>query len=243
LDRRPPPQLPDAASVSEVAEPFGETLDAMSEWIRRFIVFPPERSRQQADCMALWAAHTHAFEAADVTPYIDVYSAVAGEGKSTLLEVMELLVWSPVKASSVTPAAIYRALAGHKPHTLLIDEVDQQSWNATLRQVLNAGYKRRGGYVIRVVKGEAVAFPVFSPKMLAGIGSEKLPGPTRDRCIPLVMRKRIVGEEKMEHFDPARVETEALLFFANCERFAQVCHDDLRFAWPKAVPGIGDRAN
>jgi hypothetical protein len=54
-----------------------EILLFVSRFLRRFVVLNDE----QADTLALRAAHTHAIEAADTTPYIAITSAVKRSGR------------------------------------------------------------------------------------------------------------------------------------------------------------------
>ena len=63
-------------------------LDDVARFVRRFVVL----TEAQADTLALWVAHTHAFEAAETTPYLAITSAEKRSGKTRLLEVLELLV-------------------------------------------------------------------------------------------------------------------------------------------------------
>ena len=56
-------------SVSSAS--VARTLDAIALFVRRFVVLSPA----QAEAVALWILHTHAFEAADITPYLSVCSA------------------------------------------------------------------------------------------------------------------------------------------------------------------------
>ena len=49
----------------------------------------------QHDAVALWVAHTHAFDVAGSTPYLAVNSAEPESGKTQLLEVLEAIVARP----------------------------------------------------------------------------------------------------------------------------------------------------
>jgi Zn ribbon nucleic-acid-binding protein len=63
-------------------------LGAITAFIRRYMAL----NNEQADLVALWVVHTHAFDAADVTPYLDIKSVEKRSGKTRLLEVLALLV-------------------------------------------------------------------------------------------------------------------------------------------------------
>src|SRR4051794_7858052 len=174
-------------------------LDDLVTFVRRFVVL----SGAQADAVALWTLHTHAFDAADVTPYLAITSAEKRSGKTRLLEVLELLVRAPLPTSNISDAALFRAIAELSP-TLLFDEVDaifgpKARDREDLRGMLNAGYRR--GAVARRMGGPKMttleAFPVFCAKAFAGIG--ELPDTLRDRSIRLRLERR-TREETIERF-------------------------------------------
>ena len=77
----------------------------------------------QLTAVALWVVHTHAFQAAECTPYLSINSAEKQSGKTRLLEVLELLVARPWLTGRVTAAALIRKVARDTP-TLLLDETD-----------------------------------------------------------------------------------------------------------------------
>jgi hypothetical protein len=155
-----------------------DVLNATAETFSRYVVLP----EGAADALALWAAHTHCFESFQCTPRLNLSSPEKGCGKSTLRDVMGLLVPRPLPTEHLTPAVLFRLVAEHQP-TVLADECD--AWlleHEQLRGMLNAGH-RRGGQVLRydgslrAVRG----FSVFAPVVLCGIG--KLPVTLHDRSI------------------------------------------------------------
>jgi hypothetical protein len=98
-------------------------LLAYSENVLRMHVRFPNDGRHERTTLALYTLHTWAAEHADTTPYLYVKSPQRQSGKTRLLEVLELVCREPVRASSVTEAAIFQAIEAWRP-TLLIDEVD-----------------------------------------------------------------------------------------------------------------------
>src|ERR1700693_2645517 len=92
--------------------------DAM-RFVRRFVVL----SNEQLVAIVLWVVHTHAIDAAEATPYLNVTSAEKRSGKTRLLEVMELLVARPWRTGRTSAAALVRKIDGEKS-TLLLDESD-----------------------------------------------------------------------------------------------------------------------
>jgi hypothetical protein len=168
--------------------------------VRRFVVL----SAAQADAAALWIAHTHAADASDTTPYFALTSAVMRSGKSRLMEVLELLVRSPLPAANLSDAVLFRVIAARTP-TLLLDEADAIFGNKgrereELRGMLDAGW-RRGAKAYRMGganKTTLEEFAVFCPKAFAGIGSY-LPGTLADRSI-IVRLDRRTRAEPVERF-------------------------------------------
>ena len=62
----------------EAAAGLAERLGTVRAYIRRYVVV----SDDQATAITLWAAHTHAIDAADCTPYLHVTAATARAGKT-----------------------------------------------------------------------------------------------------------------------------------------------------------------
>jgi hypothetical protein len=80
----------------------GVTLsNSIRSFLLRFVVL----SDCQADACSLWVLHTHAIDAADCTPYLNIRSAEKQSGKTRLLEVLECLVARSWRASYTTTAA------------------------------------------------------------------------------------------------------------------------------------------
>jgi len=186
-----------------------ETLSQLAQLIRRYIAL----TAAEADVIALWIVHTHAFGAAQTTPYLAITSAEKRCGKSRLLELLELLVGGPWLTSSVSAAVLYRTI--HETHpTLLLDESDatfngNKEFGEALRGVLNSGH-RLGGKASRCERaGEKFVsrdFETFCPKAIAGIG--KMPDTIADRSIPIRLRRKPPGTE-VARFRRREVEPEA----------------------------------
>jgi hypothetical protein len=174
--------------------PLRDRLDGVEAFLRRFVVF----GRPEAVvAVVLWVAHTYAMDAADATPYLAVTSPEKGSGKTRLLECVGLLARSRPQIFIIpTAATIYRMLEADPSAPLLLDELDavfrdRSDKYEEVRALINAGH-RRGATVPRTVttgnKHEVRFFPVFGPKVLAGIG--KLPDTVADRSIPIRMLKK-----------------------------------------------------
>src|SRR5215207_8982246 len=97
-------------------------LDDVQRVLTRFVAFPQEAS---SAAVTLWIVHTHAFEYASATPYLNVYSPAPRCGKSTLFDVLSLLVRDAIGGSNMSPAVLYRLIDRQRP-SLLLDEMDAQ---------------------------------------------------------------------------------------------------------------------
>jgi hypothetical protein len=237
-----------AGDEEEAPEPdpdvdVAELLSEVETFLGRYIVATGE----QLTAMALWIAHTHAIDAAEQTPYLNVRSPEKQSGKTRALEVLELLVPRPERwGARPSEAVVYRAISAFEP-TLLLDEVDA-IWNDRydehegLRAVLNSG-NRRGATVPRCIgsAGDKIArFPVFCPKVLAGIG--ELPDTVADRSIPIVLKRR-TEDEPVERFRRRAVREEgtAESLKRRAGGWGAAATDELRDARPDLPEELTDR--
>jgi hypothetical protein len=219
-----------------------EILDGLVAFIRRFVAL----TAAQAVLIALWILHTHAFEAADVTPYLSITSAEKRSGKTRLLEVGALLVARPWFTGRVTAAVLVRKTSTERP-SLLLDESDaafksDKEYSETLRAVLNMGFKRGGVASLCVGQGANIDykdFAVFSPKAVAGIG--RLPDTVADRSIPIELQRR-KPSERVERFRSRKVKPEALPLQCAAAAWAEANLTALTEAEPELPEELDDRA-
>jgi hypothetical protein len=245
-------ELEDHDSATELPLPLGasrpldELLDAVELLLNRYVIF---RGIVQRTAVALWVAHAHALEVADVTPYLHVYSAEKESGKTRLLEVLEWLVPRPWHVIGPSEAVLFRKI-DHEMPTLLFDEVDtifrgpksRTPEAAGLRQVLNAGY-RRSAVVPRCSgkdKIELVDFRVFCAKALTGIGAA-LPDTVVSRSIPIELARRTKAET-VAKFKQRTIAAETSLVRRGLAVWARTAIGLLREVEPMMPDGLGDRA-
>jgi hypothetical protein len=218
-----------------------ELLEALVVFLRRFVVM----SDAQADTVAIWVAHSHAFEVADTTPYLAVTSAEMRSGKTLLLELLELLVKSPLPTANISDSALFRAVSQLSP-TLLFDEIDaifgpKARDREDLRGMLNAGF-RRGAVAYRMGGAkmtELQTFNVFSAKAFAGIG--RLPSTIADRCIPVRLERKS-RDEQVERFRRRDVSHDATRLREQIARWADAHLDELASRRPHLPDELDDRA-
>lgn len=179
--------------------PVAPILATIREFISRYVVLPAS----ELEVVSHYVLHTHQFsercQAPYTTPYLFVNSAQKGSGKTTLgIDILGALCRNFESVTNVTPATLFRLTEMRA--TIGIDEVDMlfsgSRSDDDLVSVLNSGY-RKGGYVPRAdMKAEdgVRRYSTFAPKILIGIDSGTMKDTTRDRCIPINMRRATADE-------------------------------------------------
>jgi hypothetical protein len=220
-----------------------EVLGAITAFIRRYMAL----TNEQAVLVALWVVHTHAFDAADVTPYLNIKSVEKRSGKTRLLEVLALLVARAWLTGRITSAVLVRKVAAEMP-TLLYDESDaafkgDREYAETLRGVLNVGFRRGGVASLCVLSRgkdfDYEDFAVFEPKAIAGIGP--LPDTVADRAIPIGLRRRRPSEGG-ERFRIRKAGPDAVPIYEAVRAWAEANLDALARAEPDLPDELDDRA-
>lgn len=229
-----------ATMTMDDPEPWPEPVDGaallteIAETIDRFMVMPSPA----VTATALWVVHSHAHDAARVSPILAVTSPQKRCGKTTLLTLLNALVRRPLPASNITAAALFRAVEKWAP-ALLIDEADTFLRDSDdLRGVINSGHNRAGAFVIRTVgdEHEPRAFSTWAPKAIALIGN--LPDTLADRSVAVELRRKTAREPA----EPLRVDRLRLdEVQARCTRWAADHDADLRHGDPEIPAGLNDR--
>ena len=197
MDVPPAQQPPDPRDAG--ADPYAGTSITVGDLVRHVIARHVALEEHEYDALALWAIHTHVYQRFMFTPRLLLSSPVKGCGKTTVLDILSSLVARAHRSDSVTAAVLYHCVS--KLHsTMLLDEVDNLNLPGkdknVLRTVLNSGH-RRGGAVDRLIKNAPVAFAVFAPVALAGIGL--VPPPLVSRSIVIRMQKH--DNSPLQRFD------------------------------------------
>jgi hypothetical protein len=156
-----------------------------------YIDLPQDAAVGTIATLVLWLMLTYCYQAWSAVPYLFIGGPM-GSGKSTLFDILNLLIFRPLASSNLTAAALFRTLHD-RGGTLLFDEAERlrQSNDPGQQEIMSmllAGY-RRGGQATRLeAVGDSfrpVAFDVFGPKALACIAG--LPPTLASRCIPVSM--------------------------------------------------------
>ena len=211
-------------------------LDEITSAVTTYVVLPAGA----APAIALWVLHTHAFDAAQVSPRLAIVSPTKRCGKTTLLKLIGALARRPLPATNLSAAVLYRVVEAHAP-SVLVDEADTFLADAEdLRGIVNAGHDRQSAKVVRCTGDdhEARTFAVFAPVAIAAIG--RLPDTIMDRSVVVTMRRRAPGEEVARFRRKERAGLVDLLH--RCERWAADSTDLLHDAAPQAPEALNDRA-
>jgi hypothetical protein len=219
-------------------------LDAITEFVSRFIVFPHEHC---APMLALWYAHTHAAEHFYVTPRLVISSPEPGSGKTLVIEVGQYLVAKPEMVLNASTSAVFRMVATNGPISLLWDEVDAiftgsgSGGYEDLRAMLNAGYKRTACVARCVGDSHSVQrFPVYSPVALVGLAGG-MPPTITTRAITVHMRRKR-RDEKREEFRERVVQRDAEPLRDALAAWIGNIADTVGDAEPEMPPGVANRA-
>lgn len=176
------------------AGPSGrDLLDEVRAAMLRYCVFP---SPHAVVAVVLWVATTHLTGCFEYAPRLVLRSAEKRSGKSRVLEVVDALVYEPLRAVNATVAYIFRSLSADPPPTLLFDEADTvfgskkvAEQNEDLRGLLNAGFQRGLPFGRTVGPNHLpMQFETFAMAALAGIG--RMPDTIEDRAVVIEMKRR-----------------------------------------------------
>ncbi|MDH3469386.1 MAG: DUF3631 domain-containing protein [Gammaproteobacteria bacterium] len=193
-----------------------------------------------AIAIVLWIVFTYLHDYARISPLLGVTSPQKRCGKTTLLNLLGLLVHRPLPTNNITPAALFRTTEKWSP-TLLVDEADTFARDADeLRGILNSGHNRAQAYVIRTVgqEHEPKRFTTWAPKAVALIG--KLPDTLQDRAIEIRLERKKSSEQV------CRLPAHGTGAFSDSRRKIARWADDLaehfEVAEPEIPIGLHDRA-
>ena len=170
-------------------------LDEIAARIRSYVVI----SATAVDAVTLWCAHTHALEAAYVSPRLLLKSAEKRSGKTTLLHVIRRLVPRPLPVASISGPGIFRTVHAYQP-TVLIDEADRfmrrrDRDDDEIVGIINSSHTR-GDFAIRMVgQGTDIKparFSTWCAMAIAGIGSRA--DTIEDRSITIAMTRKLPSQ-------------------------------------------------
>jgi hypothetical protein len=235
----PPPAAPNGNAAP--TEDGGALVRDLEACFVRYVVLPLKTALP----LALWTIATHLFESFDAFAYLAVSSPVPQCGKTRLLEILELVVLNPRRASNISEAALFRVIEKFKP-TLMLDEAETLKGKSEraeyLRQILNAG-NRQGAVATRCI-GQGASldvkdFSVFCPKVVCGIGS--FPPTIADRAISIPMQRR-KKSDSIERLSVRAIKPEGETLQCRASAFASQRRVEIEAAYENtALEFLGDR--
>jgi len=186
------------AAISTL-EPWPEAVDGqelageLTAAFKRHVIM----TNDEALAAALWCLHSHAIDAATISPILMIKSPEKKCGKTTAMKMLKWLAAESLMASNLTASSVYRVIDQWHP-SLIIDEADSfLKTSDELKNVLNSGHDREGAYVIRTAqtsKGfEVKTFSTWSAKAMALIGTA--PDTLEDRSITIKLRRKLTSEK------------------------------------------------
>ncbi|MEO7558896.1 MAG: DUF3631 domain-containing protein, partial [Nitrosospira sp.] len=224
--------------VEKSPEPVdgAELLDDMAATIHRYIVCEWET----AVTVALWCVFTWLVDRVQVAPLLVITAPEKRCGKSQLLDLIGRLSRRPLRASNISPAAMFRVIEAHGP-TLLIDEADSfLKQNEELRGVINSGHTRQSAYVIRTVGDdhEPQQFSTWGAKAICGIG--RLSDTIMDRALVVELRRKLPSEsvERLRYAEPGLFDE----LVSRMARYADDSGAEIERARPELPDTLNDRA-
>ncbi len=148
--------------------PGTDVLAFARGWLGRYAAWPSEAA---LDAVTLWAVHAAARDESRAliwraTPRLLLTSAESGSGKSTVMDLLGIMLDGRGRMPKVTPAKFAEVIGGHQ-ETAFIDEARLMfgagSASRELQGLLLAGYTRRSTYA---VAGKDLS--LFGPVCYAG---------------------------------------------------------------------------
>lgn len=233
-----------ATTGPQEAEPWHSPVDGQELYTELTSTFGKYLALQkhQADALALWSIFSYCIDANNIAPKLLIYSPEKRCGKTTLLDVLNGLVWKPLPASNITSAAIFRVIQ-HIGGTLVIDEADTfiNNKNSDINGIINSGHRKSMAFVFRCEGDDhkPEQFSTWAPTIIAMIGKPQ--DTIVDRSIQIEM-KRKKPEDTVSRFIPHKVEAELKALASKICRWGQDNFTALRGADPETPKGLNDRA-
>lgn len=179
----------DTTSDLDLQAPLGQVAAAFKRHISAKL--------HEIHILALYVAYCHCWRHFYFAPRLSLWSATPGSGKSTVLEMLEVLIPEARNWSSVTASVLIR-MAALKKYVFLLDEFDKYvDKDQEIIGCLNAGHKRNGKFPRSESDGKGgwtpKEYPVWAPVVYAA-KDRKPPADLISRSIPIVMERAMPGQ-------------------------------------------------
>jgi len=125
-----------------------------------------------------------------ITPYLWPNSPLRGCGK-TLCKLVHDLSANAHFTVGISKAALYRIIEAQEP-TLIMDETEGLMNDRQMLALVNAGYSRSTGTVVRAYKDGLRSYKVFCPKVISSI--QPIPHTIVDRSIKIGLQRLLESD-------------------------------------------------
>jgi hypothetical protein len=193
-------RLPEGARARRGSLTTGEIalLEELQAFFSRFLYLQPG----DALVLALWVLFDHTHDCHRHSPRLFIWSPTFECGKSTALQILELLVVNPFPAVNPTEAVIFRAPTLMKNATMLYDEADTwlKDGNSAMVGVLNSGFGPKSlakAPRMNMDTKEIEVYQTWAPTVFAS-RLKKLEGGLVRRSIKVSMMKASASQEPEE---------------------------------------------
>ena len=217
----------------------GQLIQELVDTIQRFVHLP----EGAAILSAFWISHTYLDRKYTFTPRLFIYSPEPRCGKTTFLDILELLCYNPLAVSGITGSAMKRIIASESGITLLIDEADRflNNDNNQLCQIINCGYQFGKMVVCSDTNNKKIeprVFNCFAPCSIAAIGN--IPHTIMDRSIVIKMERK-KDSERLEKLRYRNICEKATELQQKCKRYISDHQENILNAWPVLPDELNDR--
>jgi hypothetical protein len=233
--------VPFLADVEPWPDPVdgAAVLNETATLLSKYVMLPTHA----ADAIALWCLHAFLMVVWTISPILSIVSPLKRCGKSTLMELIQVLVPRGLLVSNLSTASLFRAVEAFMP-TLLSDEADTWLSDETseLKGIFNSGWRRGTARVLRCEgdEHEPTVFSTWAAKALSLIG--KIPGTIEDRSIIISLRRK-TANESIARFRHDQVEAEALPLRRQLQRWATDHEAVVLYSDPNDLEALNDRAS
>lgn len=196
---------------------------------------------EEAIAIAYWLLQTYNLKSFPYAPRLLIISPEKRCGKTTLLQLLEMLSYKAWSVGNCTPAVLYKVIEQEQP-TILMDEADSFfNNNNDMRNIINVGFQdkfgvaRSGGKNFETIKN----YNVFAMMAIAAINN--LPDTIMDRGIKISMRRKLPSEKTL----PLRervYQTQFELIKSKCRKLMLEIGDAAGKNIIEDISGLNDRA-
>lgn len=213
----------------------------IKKFITRHVYFKDEKD---ADFCSVAVMVSMVFMMFNATGYIHLW-AEKRSGKTTLMEIFEMLGYNAMMSSSISEAATFRSIEMYRP-LLLMDEAEhlnpsplkRETSNSEKLELLKSGYKKSGtAYRCEGQNNVVVPYGTYSMKIFAGIAP--LDTTLADRTITVEMKraKESINIQELIH-DKVSEEASIIRDMLHC--FALEFCNDIQDVYLNKLDGYKD---